>query len=84
MKRLNGLLAMVAAALLFAGCHQAEVGNREWSPSDAQGSPDGSGRVAEIIVTGERPAGLIAEVVVVASRPRPVVLTMDRARRFLI
>jgi hypothetical protein len=84
MKRLNGLLTLIAAALLFAGCNRAEVGTREWSPSDAQGSPDGSGRVAEILVTGERPAGLIAEVVVVAERPRSAVSMKDRSQRFLI
>lgn len=84
MKRLNGLLTLIVAALFFAGCNRAEVGNREWSPSDAQGSPDGSGRVAEILVTGERPEGMIAEVVVVASRPRPMMSAMDESQRFLI
>lgn len=84
MKRLNGLFAMVAAALLLAGCRQTVAGTREWSPSDSQGSPDGSGRVAEVVVTGQRPEGLVPEVVVVAARPRPVVSAIDRAQRFLI
>ena len=84
MKRLSGLLAMAAAALLLAGCRQADLGTREWSPSDAIGSPDGSGRVAETVVTGERPEGFVAEVIVVAARPRPVVSAIDDSQRFLI
>ena len=84
MKRLNGLLMTAAAALLLAGCRQSDLGTREWSPSDANGSPAGSGRVAEIVVTGERPGGFVAEVVVVAARPRPVVSAIDDSQRLLI